>query len=328
VSQPFTCPGCGAAFVGAAAHHGKLFVCPRCDLVFQVGAAPRPPATATALQSNPSPVHRPAPAPAPAEFRPRRVKRRYVPGGQARRAAGANVRSGGPSFGRNLAATLTLLPLALLFLLAGGGALVLALVSIVDPNPPKPEPQTIRCQDLIDQGAGDNPHVLLTDFQLGMDHVLVTTDRAHSHRETYWIGVFPAGGGAGRERLRLLLKTDLPASRTSMQQLAQETQLQGIVRRQPSETEADAIRRLLLTDYPGTDLNHCLVLDHHATGTRLNDRGTMAALSAGIGGVLVLLSIPTGVLWWVLDRRSAKRLLARQAAPPGRPASGGPGLRS
>src|SRR5262249_13866516 len=161
-------------------------------------------------------------------------------------------------------------------------------------------------RDLLDQGFGDNPHVLLTDFQLGMEHVLVSANHDHSSRETYWIAVFPADRAVGPESVRLLLKTDLPVSRNVMRQLAQETQLQGVIRRRPTEDETKLLSRLLLTDYPGTDLNHCLVLDHHATGTRLPDRGSLAAVSAGVGGVFVLLSVPVVVLWWVLDRRTAK----------------------
>jgi hypothetical protein len=129
----------------------------------------------------------------------------------------------------------------------------------------KQEPQTIRCADLIDKGPGDNGHVIVTDFAVLTDSIVV--ERGSKNSPTWndaWVPMVPkdqAKAGNSAQAFRLILYTHKAKNEQQLTALANEDKLQGTIIYDIKSLDAKT-EKLLRDSYPGTNFESCLILDH------------------------------------------------------------------
>jgi hypothetical protein len=203
------------------------------------------------------------------------------------------ARPAGPRFG--------VLTLKLLFCFCGGVvfagvALCLGGFAILaESSRARPEPQTLTCKQLLEQGCGDNAHVLLTDVKvLAADH-LVESRKDNGEWVRTCIPLRPVEVEADPETIRLVLvSTEVPGEQALLR-LAGQDRVQGLVYHD-TLAAAPATADLFTKRFPNTDPSRCLLLEHRETGSRLWPR-EIGFLLLGGGVVLLVLGL-VATAWW------------------------------
>jgi hypothetical protein len=129
----------------------------------------------------------------------------------------------------------------------------------------KQEPQTIRCADLIAKGPGDNGHVIVTDFALLTDSIVVESGSENSRTwNGAWVPMVPkdqAKAGNSAQAFRLIINTHKAKNEQRLTALANEDKIQGTITYDIKSLDAKT-EKLLRDRYPGTDFESCQILDH------------------------------------------------------------------
>ena len=137
------------------------------------------------------------------------------------------------------------------------------------------EPQVIRCEDLGQNGPGDNIHVTVTDFIIGSPAIHEGDKRGRGDWPAIWVPVLPLGGRYHHTVARLLdanpnakvpkpvdffVLVKLPdAKKEDIDALAQRSSITGMV---INEVEImGAVGKLIGKTFPAVLLDRCWLVD-------------------------------------------------------------------
>ena len=157
----------------------------------------------------------------------------------------------------------------------------------------KPEPQEISCSELIENGPGDNAHVLLKDFLITPAFVYETGKSGNW--KTVWVPAVPHTMQSVPNDVRLIVKSSRIRSESELDTLANQDKLQGLVVNKIASLGSKE-RKILTQNYPKTDFDKVYILEH-------GRQPASAGKSYGMmGGGLVLATL--GVLGFFRNKQS------------------------
>lgn len=186
------------------------------------------------------------------------------------------------------------------------------------------EPQHMTAQELIDNGPGENVHLILHEFVACEFSYVVFTDegRDEGPYEKVFIPILAEGGQWHRavlelvdedgnlprnvpmpEDIRVIAKLKNIRDDDRVSRMMGKTALQGMVINEIASLGSDT-RRILSEQYPGVDFDTCYILE---VGRKPAGSGKLVIMFGG-GGALVL----AGVAVLVFRSRKSK---AKPAAP-------------
>ena len=201
----------------------------------------------------------------------------------------------------------------------------------------KDAPQLISCEDLADDGPGDNAFVRLSDFMLcDFDFVYASEDTDGSKWTDAWVPIVPSDGVYAREVQQIRAEygnnTDFPSpgdfnvilwlpsakSYADVSAAASEAALQGMVINKVDPLSTDA-RRYLEETYPQVDIRDCwiLQLDRRPAG--------LATLLGLFGGGTLLIGGCVLWIWLAHRRRTYDPRAGREILYPAPPRHAAPG---
>lgn len=191
-------------------------------------------------------------------------------------------------------------------------------------------PQTITCQQLIDNGPGDNCYIQLKDFVICSNYFVYETTSYGNENGPYkviYMPMVPAGspwhlkvidlyqkyGEKAKfpppTNIKMILKMSDVKDKIFLEDILNVTELKGMVVNAIASIGSEE-EKLLQQGYPGIDVDECLIFEPNRQPPSLAHEASMLT-----GSVLVL---GVGVLWLVwpkLAKRKAR--LATAAANPG-----------
>ncbi len=161
------------------------------------------------------------------------------------------------------------------------------------------DPQTITLQALIADGPGENRHVRITQFAFGGGYVEV--DESNNYPK-YWIPVYPASEEDAQNHLEdpggpfhvLIVTEKKPQNGHRLDRhFAKAKPIEGVVTYEDGVRSWTTLGRQLLKMYPGTDLDHCLVIEEEpriwsASSLQWLYRVGVGMLAGGAALILVL----------------------------------------
>lgn len=214
----------------------------------------------------------------------------------------------------------------LIAMVVGGG--VLAFLGVQElrlASEAKPEPQTLTCEALGQNGPGDNAHIIMSDFLLSPGGFVYEGDKAGTTYKTVWIPAVPLEGEYHRELKALLdsegnLPDNIPAPRdlrvilrsknlkndAAIGTLGDADTVQGLVINKISKLSGKELK-LLQESYPGIDFAKVWILEH---GRQPAGVGKTVGL---VGGGVALILIAAAL--FIRGRQKA----SDQAIPPAAP---------
>ena len=157
----------------------------------------------------------------------------------------------------------------------------------------KPEPQEISCSQLIQNGPGDNAHVLLKDFLITPAFVYETGKSGNW--KTVWVPAVPHTTQAIPSEFRVIVKSSRIRSEAELDALANQDTLQGLVMNKIASLGSKE-KKILTQNYPKTDFDKVIILEH---GRKPASAGKSFGM---IGGGLVLAAL--GVMGIFRNRQS------------------------
>jgi hypothetical protein len=160
--------------------------------------------------------------------------------------------------------------LSLLFLVVGGLLLYFSFRERNLAEKATPTPEAITLQALIDRGPDGNPHVEIKDFALANNFIYETESEANKDRfKKVWLPAAPLqpGQGGGMPApafgpIAAIIKSTDAKNRAAVEGLAQAASIRGLVVNK-IESLGGEERRLLEQNYPGTNFERCLIIDHN-----------------------------------------------------------------
>lgn len=169
------------------------------------------------------------------------------------------------------------------------------------------KPQVMTCQQLVDQGPGDNAHVELEKFLL-LVGAFVHEVRG-SHWSMAWVPAVPSGSGvspterAAAGDVRLLVKMPRARSMADVVQASQQPRLRGMVVNAIEELGPKE-KALLERHYPGVDFGASYIFELGRQPASIVV--ILASVALGVGLILF-------VLWSLLGGSSASGATHRSA---------------
>ncbi|MEC7584003.1 MAG: hypothetical protein VYE77_06770 [Planctomycetota bacterium] len=152
------------------------------------------------------------------------------------------------------------------------------------------KPQVMTCQQLVDQGPGDNAHVELEKFLL-LVNAFVHEVRG-SQWSMAWVPAVPSGSGvspaerAAAGDVRLLVKMPRARSMADVVETSQQPRLRGMVVNAIEELGPQE-KALLERNYPGVDFGACYIFE---LGRRpASIVVILASVALGVGLILFVL---------------------------------------
>lgn len=193
----------------------------------------------------------------------------------------------------------------LLALIVIGGVLVfLGFQEMRLASAAKPDPQTIKCADLIASGPGENAHVVLTDYVM-CDFAFVYEGQEGGKTWTnVWVPVVPLGGEFHQEVLKLVAEgkdlSNIPMPRDirvivksshvenegALASLAGKDTIQGMIVNKISSLGSKE-KKILTESYPGVNFDNVYILEHDRTPAS----GAKSFGMMGGGAVLALMGV-------------------------------------
>ena len=298
-----TCPACQSVLDYPEELRAKELRCPNCQHAFLAGVTKPLGVEPIDVVAVPEPIDA-LPATPPATNLPPGVQGRHrETEAEPRPSTRAPTPAAAPS-----TKPLKALVVAVLLILGGAGAIYFGFLQFRLKSKSADQPQVISCRTLIDRGPGDNVYVVLTDYRLLGDAIVIETGRLKVKQEPWkqaWIPIAPADEKETvEESFAVILETRKVTTRKELDALQSSAQIRGMVINDISSLGRKE-EKLLRQSYPEVDFKKCWIIKHEET-----PEATVFGMVMGwtCGGLLVLVGVLVGLL-------SVRRLM-RPAPPP------------
>jgi hypothetical protein len=163
-----------------------------------------------------------------------------------------------------------------------------------------PTPQQISAAELAADGPGDNIHVKVTDFTLGIKYV-VPAKKDKWHR--LWVPMFPVGPAGRRGEIKIVVETSHVADHREFDRFYErhrQQPLTGIITSDFRSLGPKLIEELK-KNYPGADFSSVLVIQEGRGFPSLQEVLWL------LGGGVVLISLGLAAVVWVARKQRIRR---------------------
>ena len=175
-----------------------------------------------------------------------------------------------------------------LLLILGGVLIYFGIKEWMMASSASEQPESIALRDLIARGRAGNPHVVVTDFEVGDNPVCFYTTNKESFVDV-WIPVVPRGGAAIPNRaIPALIMSKRARTKADLDRLCAQPSIQGMV----SDIWLNDKRKLKLREsLRDIDFSRCIIIEDGR-----QPAGPLRVI-AFLGGGLAALTVGLGLIF-------------------------------